>query len=220
MTVIAMDGPSGSGKSTVAKAVARRLGLAYLDTGAMYRAAAVWIDRAGALGRPAAMPGLIRDMPLEISLDPDRQRVRLGLEDITDLIRTSQVSRDVSKVATVIPARKVLIARQQAIVAANRHPGIVVEGRDITTVVAPDADVRVLVTASPDVRLRRRALDQLGQADAAALAATADEVHRRDRDDSTVAEFMHAPPGVTAVDSSDLTVEQTVGAVIALAGGR
>jgi cytidylate kinase len=217
MTVIAIDGPSGSGKSTVAKAIAKRLGWAYLDTGAMYRAAAVWVEEHGALDQPARMPGLVSAMPLEISLDPSAPRVALGDRDVTSLIRASSVSTLVSRVSTVIPVREVLVAWQRRLVAERRDPGIVVEGRDITTVVAPDADVRALVTASPAVRLRRRALDQFGQADAAAVAATEDEVLRRDRDDSTVAEFLQAPPGVTLIDSSDLTVDQTVDAVLALA---
>ncbi|MDR1189533.1 MAG: (d)CMP kinase [Bifidobacteriaceae bacterium] len=216
MTVIAIDGPSGSGKSTVAKAVAARLGLAYLDTGAMYRAAAVWAERAGLLDQPAELPSLVEQMPLEISLDPTDASVRLAGQDVTELIRTSRVSGIVSRVSTVVPVRHVLVAAQQAIVAAHGQPGIVVEGRDITTVVAPDADVRVLITASEAARLRRRALDQLGQADPGAVAATRDEVVRRDRDDSTVAQFMEAPPGVALIDSSDLTVDQTVAAVLDL----
>jgi cytidylate kinase len=214
MTVIAIDGPSGSGKSTVAKAIAEQLGFAYLDTGAMYRAAAIWAERAGLLDRPAKLPALIERMPLAISLDPAVQAVRLASEDVTELIRTTQVSGMVSRLSTVIPVRKVMVAQQQALVAEHRSPGIVVEGRDITTVVAPDADVRVLITASESARLRRRALDQLGQATPAAVAATRDEVVRRDRDDSTVAQFLEAPPGVTLIDSSDLTVAETVAAVL------
>ncbi|MDR1393720.1 MAG: (d)CMP kinase [Bifidobacteriaceae bacterium] len=216
MTVIAIDGPSGSGKSTVAQAVASRLSLAYLDTGAMYRAAALWVECNGALDQPAAMPDLVRAMPLEISLIPAAVRVLLDGQDVTETIRSSRVSAIVSRVSTVIPVRHVLVAAQQALVAANREPGIVVEGRDITTVIAPDADVRVLITASAAVRLRRRALDQLGQADAAALEATSDEVLRRDRDDATVAQFLQAPLGVTLIDSSEQTIEQTVAAVLAL----
>jgi cytidylate kinase len=221
--VIAIDGPSGSGKSTVAKAVARDLGLAYLDTGAMYRAAAVWVAGAGALATPYRMVDLIKLMPLHISLDPDAQTVFLGHRDITELIRTTEVSTDVSKVATVIPARELMVNRQREIVAAEREPtgwakgrGIVVEGRDITTVVAPDADVRVLLTASEQARLRRRALEVHGTDDAASLAATEDQVVRRDRDDSTVARFMDAPPGVTLVDTSDLTLDQSIQAVLKL----
>jgi cytidylate kinase len=182
----------------------------------MYRAAAVWVERAGALDRPEAMPELLQQMPLQVSLDPDQQRVLLGSDDVTQLIRSTAVAAVVSRVSTVIPARKVLVARQQQLVATHREFGLVAEGRDITTVVAPDAEVRVLITASPEVRLRRRALDQLGQANAAALEATRDEVLRRDQDDSAVAQFLQAPPGVTLIDSSELNVDQTVAAVLAL----
>ncbi|MDR0365525.1 MAG: (d)CMP kinase [Bifidobacteriaceae bacterium] len=216
MTVVAIDGPSGSGKSTVAKALANQLGWAYLDTGAMYRAAAIWIDQAGALDQPDRMAALIEQMPLEISLDPVDQRFYLDGVDITDAIRTSATSRVVSKVATNIPSRHVLVAKQQQLAAANAASGIVVEGRDITTVVAPDAAVRILLTASPEARLRRRALEQHGQADSAAIAATTDEVIRRDRDDSTVAQFMDAPPGVTLLDTTDLSIEEAVAAALAL----
>ncbi|MDR0627265.1 MAG: (d)CMP kinase [Bifidobacteriaceae bacterium] len=216
MTVIAIDGPSGSGKSTVAKALATRLGLAYLDTGAMYRAAAVYAERAGLLDSPEALPALVEAMPLTIGLDPAQPSVQLDGEDISELIRSGPVSAFVSRLSTVLPVRAVLVARQRALVAAHRRPGSVVEGRDITTVVAPDADVRVLITASEAARLRRRALDRHGQADGAAIAATRDEVVRRDRDDSAVAQFMEAPEGVTLIDSSELSIDQTVQAVLKL----
>ncbi|MDR1823762.1 MAG: (d)CMP kinase [Bifidobacteriaceae bacterium] len=224
--VIAIDGPSGAGKSTVSKELARRLGLAYFDTGAMYRAAAVWLERHGALDQPEAMPALIDGMPLELNLDPDAQRFVLGGDDITALIRTTEVSTYVSKVSTCLGARDVLVAWQQRVVARERTAagwsegrGVVAEGRDITTVVAPDAEVRVLLTASEAARLARRALEVHGKADAAAIAATTDQVVRRDRDDSTVARFMDAPPGVTVVDSSNLTIEQTVRAILDLIPG-
>ncbi|MDR1634876.1 MAG: (d)CMP kinase [Bifidobacteriaceae bacterium] len=217
MTVIAIDGPSGSGKSTVARAVAKELGLAYLDTGAMYRAAALWARRAQLLDQPDKLPALVQAMPLSVPLDPCDQSVYLADEDVTALIRTPAVSGYVSKLSTVIPVRQVLVAWQRAIVEANRHPGIVLEGRDINTVVAPDADVRLLITAAEATRLRRRALDQHGQAGSAAIAATRAEISGRDREDATVAQFTEAPPGVTLIDSSDLTAEQTVAAVLELA---
>jgi cytidylate kinase len=182
----------------------------------MYRAATVYLMRAGGLDKPDEMPKLIAGMPLRISLDPNDQRVCLGTEDVTDLIRSTDVSVRVSRVSTVIPARALLVARQRSLVQDCADHGIVVEGRDITTVVAPDAAVRVLITASPEVRLRRRAMDQLGQTSGAAMAATADEVLRRDRDDSTVARFIEPGPGVVVLDTSDLTVDQVVDAVAAM----
>ncbi|MFY9262987.1 MAG: prephenate dehydrogenase [Arcanobacterium sp.] len=221
---IAIDGPSGSGKSTVSKRVAADLGLAYLDTGAMYRAATWWalhenID----LDDADAVLAATVTMPLQIELDPNNQRFICGGEDITQAIRASELSKVVSKVAVNIPVRHEMARRQQSIIAEQTQPdsyshgrGIVAEGRDITTVVAPDADVRVLLTASEEARLARRALEVRGSASDEAMEQTRDEVLRRDRDDSTVSEFMTAQDGVTTIDSSALNIDQVVEAVKSL----
>ncbi len=215
-TVIAVDGPSGSGKSTVSRAVARRLGLGYLDTGAMYRALAWWCAHEGVdLDDREAVAAAAAAMPLEMSLDPDDGRVCVAGVDVSRQIRTPGLSKVVSKVATNLKVREELVRRQRAIVEGARY-GIVAEGRDITTVVAPDADVRVLLTASKEARLARRALETRGSADAAAVAATRDEVLRRDADDSAVAEFLTAADGVTRIDSSAMGVEEVVEAVVSL----
>ena len=215
-TVIAVDGPSGSGKSTVSRAVARRLGLGYLDTGAMYRALAWWCAHEGVdLNDREAVAAAAASMPLEMSLDPDDGRVCVAGVDVSRQIRTPGLSKVVSKVATNLKVREELVRRQRAIVEGARY-GIVAEGRDITTVVAPDADVRVLLTASKEARLARRALETWGSADAAAVAATRDEVLRRDADDSAVAEFLTAADGVTRIDSSAMGVEEVVEAVVSL----
>lgn len=215
-TVIAVDGPSGSGKSTVSRAVARRLGLGYLDTGAMYRALAWWCAHEGVdLDDREVVAAAAASMPLEMSLDPDDGRVCVAGVDVSRQIRTPGLSKVVSKVATNLKVREELVRRQRAIVEGARY-GIVAEGRDITTVVAPDADVRVLLTASKEARLARRALETRGSADAAAVAATRDEVLRRDADDSAVAEFLTAADGVTRIDSSAMGVEEVVEAVVSL----
>jgi len=217
MTVIAIDGPSGSGKSSVSREVARRLGLAYLDTGAMYRAAAIWVASQGIdLSDDAAVANAVSQMPLEMGLDPVNPLVTLAGKDVTKDIRAEQISTVVSRIATNLAVRANMKQRQQAIIAAAHSPGIVAEGRDITTVIAPDAEVRLLLTASPEARLRRRALENAGVADAATVAATKDQVLRRDADDATVSQFLTAAPGVITVDSSDLDFEQTVAAVLAV----
>ncbi len=214
--VIAVDGPSGSGKSTVSRRVASQLGLSYLDTGAMYRAATWWCEREGVdLEDQEAVAEATRRMPLEMPLSPIAQRIECAGEDITEAIRSPELSRIVSKVATNLDVRAELARRQRELIAGARH-GIVAEGRDITTVVAPDAEVRVLLTASEEARLARRALETRGSADAAALAATRDEVVRRDREDSTVSEFMTARDGVTTIDSSSLGIDEVVAAIISL----
>jgi cytidylate kinase len=199
--VIAVDGPSGSGKSTVSREVARRLGLAYLDTGAMYRALTWWcLQSEVPLDDVSAVEAASRDLPLEMGTDPAGPSVLVDGVDVGAQIRTTQVSEQVSAVATNLGVRAVMRDRQRALINADAR-GTVAEGRDITTVVAPDADVRVLLTASELARLERRARELHGTADESALAATHDQVVRRDRDDSTVSQFTVAADGVCTIDS-------------------
>jgi cytidylate kinase len=152
-------------------------------------------------------------MHLAVGTDPGAPYVRVGGTDVTGAIRDVRISATVSIVATNLEVRAELRARQRAIIDAAAG-GIVAEGRDITTVVAPDADVRVLLTASEQARLARRALELHGTQDDLAIQATRDLVVRRDADDSTVSSFLTAADGVLALDSSGLTFEQTVQAVL------
>ena len=214
---IAIDGPSGSGKSSVSKAVARRLGVGYLDTGAMYRALTWWCLEQGLdLTDTDAVAAAARDLPLEIGTDPDAPTVSVGGTDVSEAIRTTRVSTAVSAVATNLEVRAVLQQLQRDLIAriAGRVGGVVAEGRDITTVVAPDARVRVLLTASEEARLRRRSAELHGTVDAASVEATRDQVVRRDRDDSTVSTFTEAAEGVVLVDTSDLDFDESVEAVL------
>jgi CMP/dCMP kinase len=214
---IAIDGPSGSGKSSVSKAVASRLGVGYLDTGAMYRALTWWCLEQGLdLDDTDAVAAAARDLPLQIGTDPDSPTVSVGGTDVSEAIRTTRVSTAVSAVATNLEVRAVLQQLQRDLMArtGERRGGVVAEGRDITTVVAPDARVRVLLTASEDARLRRRSAELHGAVDAAAVDATRDQVVRRDRDDSTVSTFHEAAEGVVLVDTSDLDFEESVEAVL------
>ncbi|OCI31221.1 (d)CMP kinase [Oerskovia enterophila] len=227
--VVAIDGPSGSGKSSVSRAVARRLGTAYLDTGAMYRAATWWcLEERVDLADQAAVAAAVDVMPLVMGIDPAAPSVHVDGTDVGEAIRTTEISTAVSAVATNLAVRAELRRLQRALIAAESSAssadaadtsfsggrGIVAEGRDITTVVAPDADVRILLTASEEARLARRSLEVHGAADAAAVEATRDQVLRRDRDDSTVSQFHVAADGVVTVDSSDLDFEQTIQAVL------
>lgn len=215
--VIAIDGPSGSGKSSVSKAVARRLGAAYLDTGAMYRAVTYAVLAAGTdLADAPAVAAAVREADLYISTDPDAERVVISGEEVTAAIREPRITQNVSAVATNLDARAELVRRQRGIIDA--HPRIVAEGRDITTVVAPDAHARILLTASEEARLRRRGLELGGTQSAAALAT---QVLARDAKDSTVVNFTQAADGVITVDSSDLDFPSTVEAVLdAVAAAR
>jgi len=217
--VIAIDGPSGSGKSSVSRAVAQHLGLAYLDTGAMFRALTWWCAQEGIdLEDLALVAQAARDLPLMMGTNPDAPSVQVAGVAIDEAIRTTEISASVSKVATNLEVRTELCARQRALIAESMlsSGGVVAEGRDITTVVAPDADVRILLVASQQARLARRAKELHGEAGHAAVSATHDQIVRRDRDDSTVSEFMNAAPGVTVVDTSELDFEQSVDAVLAV----
>ena len=216
---IAIDGPSGSGKSSVSRAVARALGVGFLDTGAMYRALTWWcLERDIDLTDADAVAAAARDLPLTVGTDPDAPTVSVDGTDISQAIRTTRVSTSVSAVATNLEVRAELQQRQRDLMAqiTQETGGVVAEGRDITTVVAPDASVRVLLTASEEARLRRRSAELHGSTDAAAVEATRDQVVRRDRDDSTVSTFTEAAPGVVLVDTSDLDFDQSVAAVLAV----
>ncbi len=218
--VIAVDGPSGSGKSSVSREVARRLGLAYLDTGAMYRALTWWcLDQGVDLHDSAATAAAGERLPLLITTDPFDLRIEVAGTDVSEQIRTTDVSERVSLVATNLAVREQMRVRQRDLIAADPM-GTVAEGRDITTVVAPDAAVRVLLTATEQTRLERRARELHGHADEQALAATHDQVVRRDRDDSTVSQFASAADGVVTIDSSTLGFEQVVEALLRLVAER
>ncbi|MFB7885726.1 (d)CMP kinase [Microbacterium sp. NPDC056057] len=209
--VVAIDGPAGSGKSSVSKQVARRLGYGYLDTGAAYRALA-WhaLERGIDTSDAASVLDVSGDFDYAISLDPDAYWVRVGQADVTDAIREPRVSDAVSGVARVPAVRQSVNALFRALVARSDRPGVVVEGRDITTVVAPDAPVRILLTAAPEIRAARRSAE-LATQDAATVAAA---LHQRDASDSAVVDFLTAAPGVEVVDSTPLDFDQTVDAVL------
>jgi cytidylate kinase len=217
--VIAIDGPSGSGKSSVSRAVAQRLDLAYLDTGAMYRALTWWCVQQGLdLEDQPAVARAAKDLQLQMGTDPSSPSVQVGGVAIDQAIRATVISESVSKVATNLGVRDELCDRQRALISesAKSTGGVVAEGRDITTVVAPDAHVRILLIANQESRLARRAKELHGEADHAAVSATHDQIVRRDKDDSTVSQFMEAAPGVTLVDTSDLDFQQSVEAVLEL----
>lgn len=209
---MAVDGPSGSGKSSTSRGVARTLGLRYLDTGAMYRALTWWFMDAGVdtedadtvtkdVGRPR----------LEVSTDPDAPWTKVDGRDVSEEIRSREVSQQVSLVARVPAVRERLIALQRAIIAAAA-PGIVAEGRDIGTVVAPDATLKVFLTADSDARARRRAAER-----GAAVGTTEADQARRDRLDA--AQSAKAEDAVI-IDGTDLTLDEVIGEIASLARER
>lgn len=217
--VIAIDGPSGSGKSSVSKQVARTLGYGYLDTGAMYRALTWWcLHRDVDLTDPDAITRAAADFPLAIGTDPDAPTVTVDGTDVGAAIRETRISTNVSAVATVIPVREILRDLQRRLVseAGAASGGVVAEGRDITTVVAPDAPVRILLTASEEARLARRSKELHGDAEEHSVAATRSQIVDRDKADSRVSQFTVAADGVTTVDTSHLDFEGSVAAVLAV----
>lgn len=196
--LIAIDGPSGSGKSSTSRGVAQRLGLAYLDTGSMYRAAAwAWRDSGIDPDDADAVQRFVETLHLEVGTDAARPTIGVNGTDVTEAIRDPEISTVVSRVATNLGVRKALTDQMRALIDQYGRR-MVVEGRDITTVVAPDADVRVLIVADPAVRIARRQAELAG----VPTEQVTDQIVRRDRDDATVSQFEQPAEGVTLIDST------------------
>jgi cytidylate kinase len=217
--VIAVDGPAGSGKSSAAREVARSLGLRYLDTGAMYRALTWWllatrVDIASTAAVAAQLPGA----QIEIGTDPDAPAISVGGTDVAGPIRTREVSNAVSAVAAVPQVRAYLIAMQREIIAraVAAGEGIVAEGRDVGTVVAPAAPVKVFLTASEAVRARRRSADLAGQP-GVTVAVTQAEQSRRDRRD---APQMARAADAVEIDSTGLGLDEVTREIVGLVMSR
>ncbi|UYM05183.1 (d)CMP kinase [Solicola gregarius] len=214
--VVAVDGPSGSGKSSTARGVAERLGLDYLDTGAMYRAvtwalleAGVHVDDADAVAAAA------KQVVLEIGSDPSDPTIRANGADVSGPIRGPHVTAAVSAVAAVPAVREQLVAEQRAIIAGSR--GIVVEGRDIASVVAPDAAVKVYLVADAEARASRRTAE-LGGGD---VSATRADLERRDSiDSSRTASPLRRADGAQIVDTTELSLEDVIDQIVRLAKER
>jgi CMP/dCMP kinase len=215
-TVVAIDGPAGSGKSSVSKAAARALGFDYQDTGAAYRALS-WnlLDRGIDTSVPTNVVAALNGFDYSIGTDPLDYYVRVGNADITEAIREPRVTAVVSSVARVPEVRAYMVELFRSVIAASAKPGIIVEGRDITTVVAPDAQMRILLTASEEARMARRSAELSTES----AATTARELSSRDAQDSRVVDFMNAADGVVTVDSTHLDFEQTISAVVELVRG-
>jgi cytidylate kinase len=213
--VVAVDGPGGSGKSTVARALARRLGVRYLDTGAMYRAV-TWLalQRRLDIEDAEGLAQLAERAVLSVGTDPKHPEIAVDGMDVSSEIRSRPVTSAVSAVSAVEALRRRLVDQQRSII-ASEPTGIVVEGRDIGTVVAPDAPLKVFLTASTAVRARRRSAE-IGEAGDDAVAQTMAELGRRDALDSgRVASPLAQAPDAMVVDSSDLSVDSVVELIVA-----
>ncbi|MBF6090122.1 (d)CMP kinase [Nocardia cyriacigeorgica] len=205
-----MDGPSGTGKSSVSRRLAARLGARYLDTGAMYRVATLRVLRAGVdLADPAAIAAAVADLPLTIGTDPSHELIQLDGADVSDEIRGDAVTKAVSAVSAVPEVREALVALQREIaVSAGR---IVVEGRDIGTVVLTDADAKIYLTASAEARAQRRNQQNIAEGRGDDYAAVLADVQRRDTLDSTrkVSPLRPAADAVL-VDTSELSMDEVI----------
>jgi len=214
--IIAIDGPVGSGKSTLARRVAALMGYVYIDTGAMYRAVALKALRRGvaldAAGQLAALAGQTR---IDLRAEEGGQRVFLDGEDVTAAIRTPEVSQAASKVAVIEGVRRVLVAEQRR---AGAQGGVVMEGRDIGSVVFPDAQLKIFLTASPEIRAERRWREHQQKGDTIDLPRTLDEVHERDRRDSgRISSPLVRAKDAVVVDSTAMDPEEVARLVVLLA---
>jgi cytidylate kinase len=222
--VVALDGPSGTGKSTVARRLAGLLGASYLDTGAMYRAVTLAVLRAGVdPADEASVISITEAIDLRVGTDPSRPRVRIDGEDVAKEIRGKPVTLAVSAVSAIPGVRALLVARQQAIIEQElvAPGGIVVEGRDIGTVVAPDAGLKVFLTASSEARARRRARQDAADGRKSTLDATRADVDRRDGlDSSRAASPLRAADDAVRLDTTELDLPGVVDRLVSIVDER
>ena len=214
--IIAIDGPVGSGKSTLARRVAELMGYVYIDTGAMYRSIALKALRRGVVLEAAdSLTALAGDTRIDLRARDGGQQVFLDGEDVTSAIRTPEVAQTASKVAVVPGVRRVLVAEQRR---AGGQGGVVMEGRDIGTVVFPDAELKIFLTASPEIRAERRWREHQQKGDSIDLARTLDEIRERDRRDREREDspLVRAKDAVV-VDSTAMEPEEVARLVVMLA---
>lgn len=218
--VVAMDGPSGTGKSSVSRRLASALEASYLDTGAMYRVATVWVLRSGVEPTDAdAVAKAVAALPLEIGKDPLSETVLLDGEDVSGEIRGDSVTKAVSAVSAVPAVRELLVQMQRDLASSSTR--IVVEGRDIGTVVLPDADVKVFLTASPEARAQRRNKQNIEQGRDDDYESVLADVQRRDHADSTraVSPLRPAEDSVI-VDTSELDLDGVIERLLLVVNDR
>lgn len=213
--VVAVDGPSGSGKSTVSRRLATAIDGVYLDTGAMYRAITWAVLQAGAdLQSPDSILKIAQETSLEIGTDPSAPRFRANGEDVDAAIRGPEVTGAVSAVAAVPEVRRMLVRLQQEIIAGA--PRIVVEGRDIASVVAPDADLKVYLTASAAARAQRRSAE-----DATDVAATEADLNRRDKlDSSRAADPLRQADDASTLDTTGMGIDEVVARLLSMLNSK
>ena len=224
---IAIDGPAGSGKSSVARLVAKKLGYSYLDSGAMYRALALNALQGGgiALSSEHELEALARDTRIELRPVPPtlqdpciHNQVFLDGVDVTQSIRTNEVAQAASRVATVAGVRKILVAQQQR---AGAGGGVVMEGRDIGSVVFPNAELKIFLEATPEARAERRSKEHIEKGEHVDVQAALEEIRLRDQRDTerTVSPLVRAPDAIL-IDNTAMDVEETARFIVLLARER
>jgi cytidylate kinase len=213
--VVAIDGPAGAGKSTIARRVAERLGFTYIDTGAMYRAVALWGIRQN-VGSDDMHRMEQLALAAEIELAPGR--IRLNGEDVSEAIRTPDVSNGASRIAVIPGVRRAMVAKQREI---GQRTSVVMEGRDIGTVVFPQAEVKIYLDANPDERVRRRLKEQQQKGETVSADSVAAQMKERDQRDSTRADApLSQAPDAVFLDSTGLTIEEVEEAVLKIVRTR
>ena len=217
MIRIAIDGPGGAGKSTVARAVAAKLGIVYVDTGALYRTVGLFVKQAGISPDDAsAVAACLGDITLEIKYLDGTQHVFLNGEDTGDSIRTPEMSTYASKVSAIPAVRAFLLDTQRSIAATN---SVIMDGRDIGTVILPDAEVKIFLTASEECRAMRRYKELIGKGQTVTYEDVLADMRERDgRDSSREVAPTAMAEDATLLDNSDMTFEETVEAIVSLAG--
>ncbi|BDQ01459.1 (d)CMP kinase [Ignavibacterium sp.] len=210
--IIAIDGPAGSGKSTTAKLLAKKLGYLYIDTGAMYRAVTLYAIKNNILNDEEKIIELASKLNIELKFEDGQTKVNVNGKDVTEEIRSLEVNQNVSPVSKIEGVRKILVQKQKEM---GKNGGVVMEGRDITTVVFPNADVKIFLTASIDERARRRALEFAQKGQQVDIEKVKQNILERDRIDSSrdVSPLTKSPDAVE-IDTSNLSIEQQVDLIL------
>ena len=212
MINVAIDGPAGAGKSTIAKAVSKELGYIYVDTGALYRTIALAAIRAGVIDNDEGVVNLLDDISVELKHIDGVQVVTLDGEDVSALIRTPEISMGASRVSAIPKVREFLLDLQRDIAAKN---DVIMDGRDIATVVLPNADVKIFLTASAECRARRRYKELIEKGEDVTYQDVLDDVNERDYNDShrDIAPLKPSESSIIA-DTSDLELEQSIRKIV------